>query len=184
MKKRDGRGCSDALLREWKNIDPGRLDSHTWAELVAVGHPAVTATSKPKGDKTPTRRPATTTAVTETSGPCGPWTVTITGWQPVLLNKLMHAATRGSWAVKKLKAKDRHELDKHTYWIPRAKGKRRVTLTWIGRGKPDDDNCWKSLLDGMVALGLLRDDSPEWKETEKVRYERGPKGVRLTIEDC
>ena len=112
--------------------------------------------------------------------------LTITGWRPHLLN---HFANR-HWAVRReMKANDALRLlvECQNQEIPRALGKRRVTLVWIlGKGEraPDADGCWKSLLDGLVHAGRLRDDNPQWCELAPVQYRReAEKGIEITLED-
>lgn len=68
--------------------------------------------------------------------------------------------------------------------VPPAGGKRRVDLHVIlppGRKKLDDDNAWKSVLDGLVKAKLLIDDRREWKENGDITYSRALDGVHGTM---
>lgn len=112
--------------------------------------------------------------------------LTIAGWRPRRLNEF----TSQHWVVRrKLKADDALRLlvECQNQEIPRAIGRRRVGLVWIlGKGErtPDADGLWKSLLDGLVHAGRLRDDNPKWCETLPVEYRReAVKGVIVTLED-
>jgi hypothetical protein len=114
----------------------------------------------------------------------GRYTVRIFGWQPQRLNDLMHC----HWSKKnRLKKSDRDIVAYYASWIPKAVGKRRVTLTiTLGprqRGG-DVDAWWKSTLDALVCCQLLRDDCKEWVELAPLVYERGPeRATSLTLED-
>jgi len=101
------------------------------------------------------------------------WTVTIPNWHPTRLNTLLGA----HWAVAaRMKKADRRMLCVTCHGIPKATGKRRVTLT-IGlkpRQRAGDPDCyWKSLLDGLVQCKLLVDDNRQHVECMPVQYERG-----------
>lgn len=113
------------------------------------------------------------------------WTVRIDGWLPARVNELLNS----HWAVaKRRKDSDRQMLQVACAKIPKAKGKRRVTLTWIlgptNKVKPDPDGVWKSLLDGLVRNGHLVDDHSHWCELMPVQFDRAKtKGILLTLED-
>ena len=76
--------------------------------------------------------------------------------------------------------------------IPRATGKRRLIIERHARTRPQDESnvhggC-KGLLDDLVQLGLLVDDSPEWIEHGTPRHVPLAKGEKpytiLLLEDC
>ena len=58
-----------------------------------------------------------------------------------------------------------------------------MTLTYVkGKGQgsfPDDDNLRKSLLDALVASGVLQDDSPSWVEMPPVCYQKGDQPMTI-----
>lgn len=114
------------------------------------------------------------------------YTLVIAGWRPHRLNEF----TSQHWSVRRnAKAADALRLlvECQNQKIPLALGKRRVTLLWKlekGERTPDADGLWKSLLDGLVHAGRLRDDNPKWCETAPVVYGRGAvKGIEVTFED-
>jgi hypothetical protein len=106
----------------------------------------------------------------------------IEGWHPCRLNQLVgcHWGTRS-----KRKRLDREviALEALVQKIPKALGKRRISLvlTLAPRQRAGDpDSAWKSLLDALVAAGLLVNDSHLWCELGEVRFERG-KAQRTVI---
>lgn len=110
----------------------------------------------------------------------------ITGWRPARLNELISV----HWTLKyKRKNADRQRLliECQNQNIPRAVGKRRLSLVWIlGKGDrtPDQDGLHKSLNDGLVLAGRLRDDSPKWLELGPTTFRReSEKGIEVTLED-
>ena len=75
--------------------------------------------------------------------------------------------------------------------VPRAAGKRRLTIERHARTRPQDEanvhgGC-KGLVDDLVLLGLLVDDSPDWIEHGHPRHVPLAKGERaftvLILED-
>ncbi len=114
------------------------------------------------------------------------WTFAVEGWQPARLNQWdgRHWSARA-----KAKKADRRviALAAKLAGIPRATGNRRVSLhlTLEPRQRaPDVDAHWKSLLDGLTAAGLLRDDNRKWCELGTVTYSRGPsRATRVELED-
>lgn len=108
----------------------------------------------------------------------------IGGWHPAKLNDLLHC----HWSKKhRLKKADRDIVAYYAGWIPKATGKRRVTLMIIlgprQRGA-DPDAYQKSLADALVCCQLLRDDSREWIEWAPIVYERGPeRATVITLTD-
>lgn len=118
------------------------------------------------------------------------WTLTIDGVLPMSMNERERVS---HWTR-------RRELQDFTRTIaalaqnagvPQAKGKRRVTLT-IVKGKRsrrrDDpanrDSRAKSVLDALVANGLLRDDSDEWLDWPGVVETKADvKQTIITLED-
>lgn len=114
------------------------------------------------------------------------YTVEITGWHPAKVNQW----DGRHWAVRsKLKKADRDTVfwAVRAFGVPAASGKRRVGLTIVlgPRQRAGDPDCyWKSLLDGLVAAGVLVDDNRQGVELEPVRFCRGKcKATIITIED-
>lgn len=112
--------------------------------------------------------------------------ITILHWRPATLNKLM----RG-------KIKDRikyRQVDHamvagyaHKEGVPRALGKRRVSLeiTLTGKQKEFDvDSPWKGLFDALVSCGQLLGDTVHLVQIGELSFTRGtePKTVIL-LED-
>lgn len=109
----------------------------------------------------------------------------IPGFQPATLNELL----RGWRQAAKLKKRDRRVIGMYAMiaGIPKATGKRRVTLTIIlgprQRGA-DVDAWWKSTLDALKHCGAITDDDRHGVELAPVRYERGPeRGTVIELED-
>jgi Holliday junction resolvase RusA-like endonuclease len=104
-----------------------------------------------------------------------------------LLNVLLKA---NRYRARRLKLKDETAVSvcARSADITRAEVPRRVSLH-ITLGKrqrrpPDRDAWWKSLLDALVACGLLVDDSPRWCDTGTVTYDRASlPSMRVTLED-
>lgn len=95
----------------------------------------------------------------------------IENWHPASVNKLLS----GHWGnARRLKSGDKQMIGAYATKarIPKAEGKRRVTLIWTQyRGRtPDEDGCLKSLLDALKYLGYLKDDSPTWCELGGVTF--------------
>jgi hypothetical protein len=114
------------------------------------------------------------------------WTLEVPGWVPTRLNKLLgsHWAAAG-----RLKDKDANVLATAVmvYGVPKAEGKRRVRLHIVfpkGERAADKDAYHKSLLDGLVKCGAIRNDSHVWVEWEPPTYSRGDAKVTyVTLED-
>lgn len=117
--------------------------------------------------------------------------ITIPNWRPALQNEW----TGRHWAVKaRMKKADRETVAAYALaaGVPKAAGKRRVSLTaYLGKGQRrwDPDNTWKSLLDALVACGVLADDSDKWAELGPVAFVRlgrkdpGPPRCEIALED-
>ena len=113
-------------------------------------------------------------------------TVWIPAWHPARTNELLTvhwaAAGRRKRADKEMVAGYCKQAD-----VLKATGKRRVSLTIVVKPKQrraDPDSHWKSLLDALVACGMLVNDSPKWVELAPVVYERAADwGTRITLED-
>lgn len=109
-------------------------------------------------------------------------TIHILDWHPTPLNKLL-----GHWArSSKLKKLDRGVIAYYFADIPKAAGKRRVSLEIVlGKGQRacDPDAYWKSLLDALVHAGQLVNDSPKWVELAPVKFSRSIAGATITLED-
>lgn len=112
---------------------------------------------------------------------------TVPGWHPTPLNKFVGRHWSVGHKAKTLDANMIHIHGKMHAGIPVAELKRRVSIeiTLAPRQRAcDPDAYWKSLLDGLVACGLLRDDSNKWCELGKVRFFRGAaKCTRIILED-
>lgn len=114
------------------------------------------------------------------------WTIRIPDWWPTPLNQLIN---RHHMAAHRLKKTDAQLLQRmaQCQGVPAATGKRRVSLVIIlppRRRAPDPDAFWKSLLDGLVRAGLLRNDSQHWVECSPVEFARGQRLCSyVTLED-
>ncbi len=93
---------------------------------------------------------------------------------PTSLNRL-----QGHWGKRhRIKNQDKQLIQAESLrqGIPTAEGKRKVSLRIVlpkGTRRLDSDNVWKSLLDALVDVKLLKDDSPSWCETTKPEWLRG-----------
>jgi len=110
--------------------------------------------------------------------------LTIDRWHPPRINEWdgYHWSRRA-----KLKRSDRDLVAVMGLIIPRAEGKRRVSLvlTLAPRQRGGDpDAYWKSLLDALTTCGLLVDDSRQWCELGTVEFERGQRrATEIVLED-
>lgn len=109
--------------------------------------------------------------------------VFIPRWHPTPLNKL----TRNWRQTSRLKKADREMVGAYMRGYRKDLGKRRVGLTIVlskGKRACDPDAYWKSTLDALVYVGLLKDDSRHWVELEKVEFTRSDDwGTWIIIED-
>lgn len=115
-------------------------------------------------------------------GSSGPWEIMIPKWHPALIN---HMTEAHHMRIYRRKQADKRQLyiTLLAYRIPPASTPRRLTLTLTyrrGQTACDPDAPFKSLLDGLVGIGALVDDSPEWLDLEKLRYGE-PGGRRETL---
>lgn len=113
------------------------------------------------------------------------YSVFIPQWRPASLNQLMTGKLRNRMRLKK---SDRYIITFYCCRLPKAQGKRRVTLHIVlgtRMNAYDYDNAWKSLLDGLVKCGMLIDDKPGLVEQGALTYSRNPAewGTRITLED-
>lgn len=113
--------------------------------------------------------------------------VEIPGWHPARLNQLLDRCWQRAYRRKKADLKVVAAYVRVVQRVPKAAGKRRVSLT-IRLGPRqragDPDAYWKSLLDALVGCGLLVDDSRQWVELAPVSFERGERAATvLVIED-
>jgi len=112
------------------------------------------------------------------------WVIEIPNWTPVTLNSLIncHWATRG-----KRKKIDRDMIAFYGASIPKAERPRRIKLTITLGPKQkgaDPDAFWKGLLDSLVHVGLLVNDSKEWVVLDPVQFERGKeRATRIELFD-
>ncbi len=111
-------------------------------------------------------------------------TIMIPGWAPVTLNQLIGRHWR---VVARLKKSDRQTVALYARDVPRATGKRRVTLrlTLAPRQRATDpDASWKVLLDSLVACGALVNDNRQNVELAPVEFVRGKARVtEIFLED-
>ncbi len=102
-------------------------------------------------------------------------------WLPSSLNRLMRGTMRKRMVLERI---DKNMVCAYAYQnrIPKALGRRRVDLhmTLQGRDKERDvDANWKSMLDSLVAAGMLIDDHRKYCELGDVTYERGAERATL-----
>jgi hypothetical protein len=113
------------------------------------------------------------------------FTINIPRWHPTPLNKLM----KGHWSNgHQLKKVDRAMVAAYASGIPKAKGKRRVSLHIIlGKGQraADPDRQFKSLCDALVHAEMLVDDNRQHVELAPVTFSREPAawGSVITLQD-
>jgi Holliday junction resolvase RusA-like endonuclease len=105
------------------------------------------------------------------------WKIEVPLWKPATVNDLTKRFNHWSGSAR-LKQRDLEVIRCYSLIakVPRAISKRRVGLEIVQpRGRfPDPDNSWKSLLDALVLLGLLVDDSTRWCELPPPIFTRGP----------
>lgn len=109
----------------------------------------------------------------------------IPDWRPARLNTIL-----GHWAkAGRIKKKDREIVGVyfHLEEIPKATGKRRVSLEIVLKGRQkqtDPDAYWKSLLDSLTACGAIVDDSEAYVELAGTTYRNGePCGTTIIMAD-
>ncbi len=114
------------------------------------------------------------------------WTIHIPDWNPSRLNQW----DGRHWAVRaRAKAGDRNLVGAYAkvYGVPRANGKRRVTLRIVlgPRQRGGDVDCyWKTTLDALKHAGLIVDDGRAWVELMPVEYSRdNGRATWITLED-
>lgn len=101
--------------------------------------------------------------------------VRIDHWHPTPLNELLNC----HWAERGRKKKADAQIvgvSVRGADVPRASLPRLVALEiTLGKGQraADPDAYWKSLLDGLVACGALKDDSRQWCHLGEVSFVRG-----------
>lgn len=113
-------------------------------------------------------------------------TLILDAFQPHRLNVLL----RLHWAARNRALKGDADVvaaEAFRQGIPKAAGKRRVSLT-VRHGRSvkaaDADALWKSLLDALVKCGLLLDDDPAHCELGTVGYETAERrGLVVLLED-
>lgn len=112
----------------------------------------------------------------------------IPNWHPARTNALLSA----HWAAaQRMKDSDFNMVNGYRlrYGLPKAEGKRRVTLHIIRKPRQagaDPDAYWKSLLDALKRAGLLVDDNRQHVELMPVTYSDKTTanwGTRITLED-
>jgi Holliday junction resolvase RusA-like endonuclease len=113
------------------------------------------------------------------------YTLDIPRWHPAPLNKLM----KGHWSNgHHLKKVDRAMVAAYASGVPKAEGRRRVSLHIIldkGQRACDPDSYQKSLNDALVHAGMLVDDNRQHVELAPVTFSRDPAawGTRIMLED-
>lgn len=115
----------------------------------------------------------------------GAYKIFVADWRPTLTNELF--SLHWSKASKRKKA-DAMMLMVHCSHIPKAETKRivKVKIYINGSGRtPDPDAPLKSLLDALVKIGMLKDDSQKWVEIFPVEYVRGAltAGTEILLQD-
>lgn len=107
--------------------------------------------------------------------------VTIPDFHPHTVNELI----RVHWSkARRFKRGDCDILRHYLKDIPKASGKRSIQVCLVNdaRGrKKDPDSIFKSLLDGLVQIGILKDDSDTWLHLQPVTYQHGKKATIITI---
>jgi hypothetical protein len=115
----------------------------------------------------------------------GAWVVTIPGWTPVSVNRLI-GCSRFKAADLKRKDADRVAGEVLVAGVPRATGKRLVAVRYqvpnLSRAQ-DPDNGSKSLRDALVACGMILDDSASAAVFVEPVVEKGKKATVIRIED-
>lgn len=110
------------------------------------------------------------------------YTFTVPDWLPISVNYLMRA--RG-YALRRRKQQDAQLIATYAFLaqIPKATGRRRVSARYVcsRKSRPDADNLLKSLLDGLVAAGMLRDDRHEFVELGQYEFADSEGQERSTV---
>ncbi len=109
------------------------------------------------------------------------YTFTIPGYLPPRLNEML----RMHWARRSRLQKEADQfVGCYGRGVPKAAGRRRVSLTFHG-GRADPDARLKIVLDALVHSRLLIDDSQEWCQIGEIRNagRRGDKATVVTLED-
>lgn len=116
-------------------------------------------------------------------------TINIPNWRPATLNSM---SSSNHWAKRaKLKKIDRQMVAAYASGLPKAEGKRKVTIE-ISHGKGqrmcDPDAFYKSTLDALVHCGMLVDDSDKYVKLGDVEQHRANKHIKkagtiITLED-
>jgi hypothetical protein len=111
------------------------------------------------------------------------WRLEIPGWRPALANELRGHPMKAA----RLKRRDADQVIRArvAYGVPKARGLRRVLFIISGRYSrfPDPDGPLKSGLDALKRAELIVDDSAEWCEWQVPKFERGPKGTLILLQD-
>jgi hypothetical protein len=113
-------------------------------------------------------------------------TLTVPDWTPARLNQFLGK----HWSAgHRLKKADRQTLGLYaaTSGIPKASCRRRVSVTFTLQPRArrfDPDAPLKSLLDALVACGMLVDDGPKWCELGGIAFRRGKdRATEIRLED-
>lgn len=116
-------------------------------------------------------------------GESGPWVVEIPGWRPPSLNRYLSDHWMRRRTMKRKVATIVAEAC-ILAGVPRATTRRKVSIRLaVPSGRhPDHDNITKALYDGLVAVGALVDDGPDWCETGRYETKRGKLKTTITLE--
>lgn len=111
------------------------------------------------------------------------YSIRIPDWHPATVNQLL----RGRWWAAKLKKIDRQMIGAYAQAVPRAEGKRQVDFTIVlkkGQRAADNDAYHKSLMDGLVHAGMLKDDNRQWSQISQPQFERAERiATLITLRD-
>jgi hypothetical protein len=118
------------------------------------------------------------------SPPATRHTLRIPGWHPARINTLAGSLRKRH----QLKTADRVTIGAaaRLLRIPPASGPRRVSLTiGLGPGEQAGDPAAyiESLVDSLIACGLLVDGGRQGVERGQVVFEQGQRGTRIVLED-
>lgn len=106
-------------------------------------------------------------------------TITIPNWLPTRINELLNV----HWSkAHRRKQQDFHILSGYVTNTPKASSRRRMTMTIVlGKGMRtgDNDAYFKSILDALVKLKLLINDSPNWLDLQPVKFQRAERSATI-----
>jgi Holliday junction resolvase RusA-like endonuclease len=123
------------------------------------------------------------------------FTLTIPGKPPISLNELLRShwsvksRAKDAWTKKVMDAAIQLAVETNVYLESlMANGKPRtvrIDYYWPDRRRRDADNHAKIMLDSLVRVGVLKDDSPEWcRATVNMLYDKANPRTEIHIEDA